>query len=286
MTTLVYQSISRQALFVFFISFLYGCSIGDPSGNSSTKLADNESIIPNSVWISDAKFYLADTDKNDSTYFLFSDLNSTDEAEIKMVFGPKKHLHSVDILGDSNLSHQLYFENGKIIFSHHIDKSAHIEWLVAYANERPYAAAAKNQGDWKAVHPEEIPINNHIIQLAEKQAKRYEEKELRHSYSYRIKESPETINGKFESNLSLSFAMNVRKDESVHLSLESTNKTIYFIVEPNNGSNMEHRDWHGVATSTGDLNITVFSVDSEPDQTFSLKAQTVSPQNLAFSPIP
>ena len=260
--------------------------MGDPFGNSSTKSSDDESVIPNSVWISDAEIYLANTENKDSTYALFAELNGPDNAEIKMVFGPRKHLHSVDILGDSNLSHQLFFENGKIIFSYHNDKSAHIEWLVAYANEKPYAAAAKNQGEWKAVHPQDIPINNRIIQLAEKQAKQYEDKELRHRYSYRIKESPETINGKFESRFSLSFAMNVRKGESIHLSLESANKTIYFIVEPNNGSNMEHRDWNGIASFTGDLNITVFSVDTNHDQSFTLKAQGVNPQNLAFSPTP
>ncbi len=203
-----------------------------------------------------------------------------------MVFGSEKHLHSVEILGDANLSHQIFFENSKIIFSHHLDKSANIEWLVAYANEKPYASAVKNQGAWKAVHPEDIPINKQIIQLAQKQAKSYEEKELRHNYTHRIKKNQETIHGKFESNFSISFALNVRKGQSIHLSLESANKTIYFTVAPNNGSNMEHREWNGVATITGDLNITVFSVDSAHDQAFSLNAQCVSPQNLAFAPAP
>lgn len=268
------------------ISFLFGCNIGDPSADSSTKTSDDESTMPNSVWITDAENYLNNTENRDSTYHLFSELNNTDNDEIRMTFGPRKKLYSVDILGDANLSHQLFFENGKIIFSYHKDKSADIEWLVAYANEKPYAAAAKNKTDWKAVNPLEIPINGRIIQLAQKQAKQYENKELRHNYSYRIKENPETINGKFNSSFSLSYAMNVRKGESIHLSLESTNNTIYFIVEPNNGSNMEHRDWSGVATFTGDLNITVFSVDTEKNQSFSLKARGVNPQNLAFAPAP
>lgn len=283
---MLYQSILRQGLCVFLISSLCGCNIANPSGSSSKKTSDDETVIPNSVWISDAESFLVNTDKSDSSYALYSELNSPDEAEIKMIFGSDKHLYSVEILGDANLSHQLFFENGKIIFSHHIDKSEHIEWLLAYANEKPYAAATKNQDDWKAIHPEDIPINKQVIQFAEKQAKKYEDKELRHNYAYRIKKNPETINGKFESNFSLSFAMNVRKGESVHLSLESANKTIYFTVAPNNGSNMEHRDWHGVADSTGDLNITVFSVNSDPDQKFSLTVQSVSPQNLAFAPEP
>lgn len=286
LTILLNLPILRFGLFAFLMSVVYGCNIDNPSGNLSSIPTEEDSVIPNSVWISDAEYYVDNYEKKDSTYSLYADLNSPDAREIKMIFGPLKYLQSVEILGEANLSHILYFENRKVIFSHHIDSIAGIEWLVAYANEKPYAAAtSKNNGEWKAIHPEDIPLNRQIILYSVKQAKKFQEKEIQHSYAYRFMNNPETIDGKFDDDLSLMYTMNVRKGESLHLKLESENKTIYFTVSPNNGSDMEQREWKEVAGFTGDINITVSLVDSRQAHNFSLKAEGVTPQNQVFSQV-
>lgn len=280
-----FQGSSKGICALLLLCTFIGCN---PS-NSPEHLvhsAEAPTVIPNSIWISDAESWRDLSRRRDNPYSLYFTLNDTLANELKLLIGSDHSVYSADILGIPGIAHTLYFENDKIVFSLHIDSVAKIKWFLAYANEKPYAAAAKSGKEWEAIHLEDIPIDLHLIQHAEEVAKRYEKKEREHDYAYRILNKEKIIKGKLDSSFSVSYALNVRKNEHIHLSLTSSDSPIFFTVSPNNGSNMEHRNWDGIAKRTGDLNITVSSVKIASNQAFSLRVKRANPRNLISFEVP
>lgn len=239
--------------------------------------------MPKDLWIADAVNWTDLDLKKREEYRLYSTFANTGK-EIEMHFDPDRKLFLIKLLSDPNLEQNLFCEEGRIVFSNHSSLNDSAQWMAAYANGKAYAAAQKTSGDWKSLGISEVPIDFNAINAALKTADSYQQKERKHAYQGRFLDNLEKITATFNTEISLSFSLNVRKGDRVQIDLTDDSKDVYFIVEPNNGSNMEHRSWDGIAEKTGDMSIIVYSVDAEPGKEFTLKAKAI-PQNQVIAQV-
>ena len=239
--------------------------------------------MPKDLWIADAENWTTLDLQKKEDYMLYSTYSNSDK-EIEMHFDPEKRLFLVRLLSDPKYTQNLFCEEGRIVFSNHTSKNDSSQWMAAYANGKAYAAAEKTSGEWRSRGIEEVPIDFAAVNAALKTAANYQHKELKQSYHSRFLDNQERITAAFNSEISLSFSLNVRKGDKVNIDLSDDSKDVYFIVEPNNGSNMEHSSWNGTAEKTGDMSIVVYSVNAEPGKKFTLKAKA-TPQNQAIAQV-
>lgn len=255
-----------------FALIFAGCNPLTTSDFESDNQSDSSAVMPKDLWIADAENYTElDLNKKDE-YKLYSTYSNSNQ-EIEMHFDPEKRLFLVRLLNDPKVNQNLFCEEGRIVFSNHTNQMDSSQWMAAYANGKVYATAQKASGDWKSRGIEEAPIDFNAVNAALKTAAQYQRKELKQPYHSRFFDNQEKITAAFNTEISLSFSLNVRKGDKVNIDLTDDSKDVYFIVEPNNGSNMEHSSWDGIAEKTGDMSIIVYSVNAEPGKRFTLKAK-------------
>lgn len=277
--------ISLQAILFYsiFAVLAAGCNQFPNSEFESDSEAHTAAVMPKDLWISDAQNWSELDLQKKEDYKLYSTYSNSDK-EIEMHFDPEKRLFLVRLLNDPTYTQNLFCEEGRIVFSNHINQSDSSQWMAAYANGKAYAAAEKTGNEWNSRGIEEVPIDFLAVNAALLTAADYQHKELKQGSHTRFLDNQERITAAFDSEISLSFSLNVRKGDKVNIDLTDDSKNVYFIVEPNNGSNMEHSNWNGIAEKTGDMSIVVYSVNAEPGNKFTLKA-TATPQNQAIAQV-
>ncbi len=241
-------------------------------------------LLSNELWISDAQKWTDPSISKRTDYTLYSVLPGADE-EIEMHFDKDRKLFLIKTLSNNHLIDSLYCEDGRIVFSKHVDVKTKDEWLVAYANEKPYAAALKNENTWISSSVDNLSMDFNLINTGLEKALFYQKKELTKPYHYRILEEQDLITGVFKSEIALSFSINVRKGEEVSITLDDPPRGIYFTIKPNNGSDMEHIEWKGKVDATGDMTVTVFTVEPDPTQKFTLKTKISNRQTQGYAQV-
>lgn len=243
---------------------------------------ESPELISNELWISDAQKWTDPSISERTNYTLYSALPGTDE-EIEMHFDKERNLFLIKTLSNNYFINNLYCEDGRIVFSEHIDLKTKDEWLVAYANEKPYAAALKDENTWISSHVDNLSLDFDLINTGLKEALTYQKKEITKRYHYRILNQRDLITDAFNSEISLAYTINVRKGEEVSIELENQPSGIYFTIKPNNGSDMEHIEWKGKVDTTGDMTITVFTVKPDPNQKFTLVTKVSNRQTQGYA---
>lgn len=239
--------------------------------------------MPEEMWISDAENWLNLDVKTKTQYTLYAPIFDT-KREVEMHFDSDRHLFLIRILNDQGYRHDLYCEEGRVAFSEHYDQKNDAEWLMAYANGKVYAAARKSNEKWKGVLPGEVHLRPQLIDSALKSGIIYQNKEAAHPVPTRILEVQSEIAGQFKDEISIPFVLNVRKGDHINIRLDDKSENAYFTIDSGKGSNMEHQRWKGIADKTGDLAITVFSVEPKRDRKFTLKTE-ITPQNQDYAQV-
>ena len=237
--------------------------------------------MPEEIWISDAETWLNLDVKNKTHYTLYASIFDT-KREVEMHFDSDRNLFLIRILNDPGYRHDLYCEEGRVAFSDHHDQKNNAEWIMAYANGKVYAAALKLNEKWKGILPGDVHMRPQLIDSALKSGIAFQKKEITKQAPIRIFENQSAIAGVFKDKIAIPFVLNARKGDHIRIVLEDQSQKAYFTIDPGNGSNMEHQHWKGIADKTGDLAITVFSVDPKSDRTFTLKTN-ITPQNQDYA---
>lgn len=266
-----------------FVMLLAACSHSDNADFESEIAADSTDVMPKELWIADAENWTkSDLPQKKEEYTLYATLPDSDQ-EIEMHFDADRRLFQIVLLNDPMFTQNLYCEDGRIVFSNHTYKLDGSQWMAAYANGKAYASAQKTATDWKSCRMAETPIDFASVYNALKATRDFQKKELNHAYHSRFLDNQDKITATFNEEISFSFSLNVRKGDKIHIDLSDDSKDVYFIVEPNNGSNMEHSSWDGIAEKTGDMSIIVYAVNAAPGTQFTLKAEATSPQTQEFA---
>lgn len=255
----------------------------EPLANDANRENKSEAFIPNSLWISEAEALYNKSQNTDSTYFLFSEVDTDDPNEIRMLFSREGKLISVERLTKTDQRQELFYENGKIAFLQLSDRRSNVAWLLAFANEKPYAAATRGSGRWTASNPDDISLDANLLAKIDREAKTFVKKEAARRYKDRFEGNADSHSAEFQSEGECLYVCNLRKGEKFEVNLSSPDPGIYFTLKPNNGSDMEHRSWTGTATESGDITLTVFTVNDEPGQKFTLSVKRINPRNQAFA---
>jgi hypothetical protein len=251
----------------------------DYAGFSQSNLQISAEVMPTDIWIVEALQQIDSLDKIPETYSVIKDFG-------EKIGTSKLHFYGDNSLGKAFFSRdsigldEMYFENGRLIFS--LDKRGPYQTpcIVAYANKKPYAAAIKDKdGQWKATTPSKLELDILFVENASSLAIQAELEEKNPDYVYRIKQLGDTIIRQLAPALNEQFVMNVMKGDPIALYLKSDSENVFFTIGPKDGVNMERRNWKGNASETGDLLITVFSTASETtDYTLIAKRLVDKPQ--------
>lgn len=244
-------------------------------------VSDSEEVMPEEVWINDAENWLKLDVNKETQYTLYAPIFDT-KREVEMHFDSNRHLFLIRILKDPGYRHDLYCEEGRVAFSEHYDQNNDKEWLLAYANGKVYAAAQKSNEKWSGVLPGEVHLSPLLIDSALKSGIIYQNKEAAHPIPTRILKKQSEIAGAFKDKLAVPFVLNARKGDQINILLEDESKNAYFTIDSGKGSSMEHQRWKGIADKTGDLVITVFTVEPKSDRKFILKTE-ITPQNRDYA---
>lgn len=244
----------------FAIISLTSCDI-DYAGFAQNK-PNNSAIMPADIWVSDALHQIESLDTTSASYTVFKDFGQKIGTS-KLYFYEDHSLGKMSFSIDSTDIDEMYFENGKLIFSLHNRSKSTSPYIVAYANNKPYAAAVQDNGEqWKATNPNYLNLDLAFINEASLLAVQTESKEKNPDYVYRISQLNDTITRQLAPSLNEYFVMNVMEGDPIQFYLESESEDMFFTIGPKDGVNMERRNWKGDATKTGDLLITVFSTNA------------------------
>ncbi len=280
-TQLKIRSLNSPLIYVLILCFL-GCSLNKPETPGDEIMPEQLELLPSEVWISDAQHF-ADLYASKSTAYILYTSFLDGEKEIEMHFDSERNLFLIRLIHGDAYEGNLYCEAGRLVFSEHESTVSGIEWMVAYANGKAYATAQKRDGKWISHRVEDAPIKFDAINAALLKASEFRKKEKEKTYYQRILENKKEVTATFNAKSSLSFLLNVRKNAKVKIDLINNPNAIYFIVDPNSTSNMEHQNWEGTADKSGDITITIFSIPSAANQSFTLKTRVITPQNQGYA---
>ena len=281
MATNIYTSYIQSILLSCITATILSCGTIPEEDYTPVNIADNEEVMPEEMWISDAENWLNLDVKKETLYTLYAPIFDT-KREVEMHFNSNHHLFLIRILNDPGFRHDLYCEEGRVAFSEHYDQNNNAEWLMAYANGKVYAAALKSDEKWKGISPGDVHLRPQLIESALKCGIVYQNKEAALLAPTRIFEDRSEIAGAFKDKISIPFVLNARKGDQINIQLDDESENAYFTIDAGKGSNMEHQRWKGLAVKTGDLAITVFSVEPKSDRKFKLKTE-ISPQNRDYA---
>lgn len=265
---------SFESLLILSTSAVFGltsCDI-DYAGFAQNDLQESTKVMPTDIWISEALHQIDSLDKTPATYNVFKDFGAQIGTSELHFYGDNS-LGKACFINDSVGVNEMYFENGRLIFSLHEQGPFDIPCIVAYANKKPYAAATKNEnGHWNATTPSALNMDLTFVDKASSLALQAESQEKNPDFVYRIRQLSDTIVRQLTPSLDEQFVMNVVEGDPIQLYLESDSEDVFFTIGPKDGVNMEQRNWKGNASKTGDLLITVLSTTSK-SKNYTLIAQ-------------
>jgi len=245
-----------NAFLSFTLLLLSGCSETDSSHLRANNF-QQDSLMPTEIWLQSAMAEINNLILPDSTYQLFLSI----EPELNNVileFNMNRKLERAVVMDELEVTNTLYFDKGRLIYSHHSEKAGP-NWIIAYANNQAYAAALKEKGDWKAVEPYVVPFDQILLQKTLDLAKKYSEIEQAGHLNQRILTDQFEITDEVEKRKSVNFRINVRKGEVISIALQNTSEPVFFTFANQSSSRMEYKKWSGAAEKTGDIIIQVFS---------------------------
>ncbi len=242
-----------------------------------------QNLVPTELWLRQALEAVETSYPETKTYSVYM-ASSNKSTETELHFDRHHQLLMLAQRSDGMPSGNLYFDQGRATFSYHKDGKQ--SWIVAYANNQAYAAAEKLEGNWNAAGLNHLPFSIESLQDAAAKAIKFEKYEAARPHTVRIYKPKERIDLEFGESKQLTFLINARAGERVQIRLNSHPSGSYFILKPNNGSNMEQHEWHGLAAETGDMELTVFKNETEGDPSITLEVEKTSSRNQGFAQAP
>ncbi len=266
-----FRRISAAALIVVF-AFVCGCEELNYFKNYST---ENEiAAIPEALWLKDALDYVQLANSQPESLHLKAQV-AQNGITASIFFNNDTEVFKLTVKDSLQSEHNYFFLEGLLSYStHHLSDKIAASWLVAYAQNKPYAACSNYDSDTERINANytQAPINMSEVHEVVRLVELLEHRENSHAYDKRIDGKREYIKDELsqEDNEKI-YVVNTAKGEKLRVSLSSVSPYLFFNILPNNGINMEHKSWEGSATITGDLIIKVFSVNHKlPTQHFEL----------------
>lgn len=269
------QKLVNALLSIVFL-IASGCSEADSSGLSANDFQPEGGLMPIDIWLDNGLDQLDKIVFSDSSYQLFLSL----ELELKTLrldFANKRVLQRAVFEDQDQIRTMLFFDKAKLTYSYHKEKSGR-EWMVAYANNKPYAAANFAEGEWRAVEPYIVPSDQILLSKAMKLSIQYAELEKKSPYQARILNDKWETFAEIEKKEALNYRLNVKKGEYISIALHQAPEHIFFTFSNQATPRMEYKTWSGAADSTGDLVIQVFSTaELRGKSEFTLKVNRQNP---------
>jgi hypothetical protein len=251
-----------NAVLSIALFILSGCSETESSQLSANHYQPIDSLMPTEVWLDSALDQLNSSSYSDSSYQLFLSL----EPELKnltLEFANNKELERVELEDQQELKSTLLFDKSRLTYSYHLEKSGR-DWIVAYANNKPYAAALNENGQWKAVEPYVVPSDQTLLNKTLSLARQYADLEKEGLYQRRILTDNFEISGEIEKKKALNYRINAKKGDLINVAIENAPEHIFFTFANQATSRMEYKKWSGSVDITGDIIIQVFSAAETP----------------------
>ena len=246
---------------------LWACSSIDAE-EELTPTPISTSYVSSDLWLDHARSLIAEISNTDNQKVFFAEMPDN-QSVLEISLDEKNRLTRVlqnDLL---NREKEFYFEKGRLAFSK-IKLSDGYSILSAYADQIPYAHCYSDGGEPDQNLVRTLGLKNYEISAITRLAKEYALKEINHSYNIRIEGDQAKIVEKLNEENEFKVIMNVRKDERLKIQLASKARHVYFMLSPNNGSDMEHKFWRGPSPITGDITIRVFAAEEVSDKAFEL----------------
>ncbi len=261
------------ALIILGVSVLLLKGCGELGYSVDVESEHDSSSMPTDLWLLDAQEHVQEADTKRDNYTLKAEVNEQGVAA-RIYFNDDIQIYKLSVADSMGVLNNYYFTEGILAYStHHSQASKGVNWLVAYAQNKPYAACnnCESDSEKRNENASEAPIKESELRDVIRLVDLLEERENSHFYDKRIEGPKEIISDQLTSGTTERiYAVNAIRGEKLRVQLSSSSEYIFFTVLPNNGSNMEHKYWEGSATITGDLIIKVFTVDHIASQAFEL----------------
>jgi len=268
------NTVLSLALFI-----LSGCGETDSGHLSANHYQPTDSLMPTEVWLDSALDQLNNPSISDSSYQLFLSL----EPELKnltLEFATNKELERVELEDQQEVKSTLLFDKNRLTYSYHREKSGR-DWILAYANNKPYAAALNENKNWKAVEPYVVPLDQALINKTLGIARQYANLEKEALYQRRILTENFEAKGEIEKKKALNYRINVKTGDFITVAIDDAPEHIFFTFANQAKSRMEYRKWSGAVDRTGDIIIQVFSAAETPEKdSFTLRVSHQNPAEL------
>jgi hypothetical protein len=234
--------------------------------------SDNQMIaMPEELWLKDALEYVYEANSQPESLLLKAQV-AQNGITASIFFNNATEVYKLTVKDSLQSKHDYFFLEGLLSYStHHLANPDEPSWLVAYAQNRPYAACANYEHETDRVNANytQAPLNMAEVREVVRLVELLEARENSHFYDKRVDGKREFIKDALSpDDTEKIYAVNTAKGDKLRVSLSSVSPYLFFNIFPNNGTNMEHKIWEGSATVTGDLVIKVFSagpkLSSEP----------------------
>lgn len=256
-----------------------GCTETDSSHLSANHYSSADSLMPTEIWLDAALDQLNNRTFSDSSYQIF--LSPEPKLEnLILDFSSNRELERAVVEDDNQLQSTLLFEKSRLTYSYHQEKSGR-DWIIAYANNKPYAAAVNKKDHWEAIEPYVVPTDQALIAKSLKIASQYAELEEKRSYQQRILTDDFKETNEIEKKKALNYRVNARKGDVISVELNGAPEHVFFTFANQATSRMEYKKWNGTVDTTGDIIIQVFSANEWPEKDeFTLLVSRQSPVEL------
>lgn len=232
------------------------------------------SLIPKEIWIDEALTCIESAEATPAKYVLKNALPRF-RNELHVFFNQNKEVYKTEVFNAGNKVCALFFEGQRMVYSLHSENDSH-PVLVAYANEKPYAAAASSDTAWTATDPNQVKLNLPMISASNASSHQMEEKEQKANYLRRLNTKTDSVNSNIAPFDKHSYVVNASKGDKLHIDLESSSNNVLFTMGPIDGINMEVRNWEGEVSKTGDIRITIFTIEPDSAESYKLFTQIES----------
>ena len=242
-----------------------GCTESDSSQLSANHFQQPDSLMPTDIWLNTALNQINFSPNPDSIYEIYASLDSGLHTVI-MQFNTRRELKRAVIDDGENSQNTLVFDKGRITYSEHLSQSGQ-NWIIAYANNKPYAAAISESGSWKAIEPYVVPTNQDLLNRSKDLALRYASREMNMPATHRVLDDFAIIKDNIGDRESIYYYVNARKGDRLNIDLSNASSHIFFTFANQSASRMEFRNWSGTIDETGDLIIQVFAATKLEEKT-------------------
>ncbi len=247
---------------------LCSCETPDEQLDFNAEALYQSELIPNEMWIDEAFICIEQAKNYPTNYTLYSSIPDF-ENELRVFFDTQKKVYKTEVFSAKKKICDLFFESNRVVYSLHKDTTSGLNWLVAYANEKPYAAALQNETEWEAVGPKDLAMKFDFVYASMAKSKKIVTREFNGLYS-RLAIDDKSISGTIAPISSQNYVLNVSKGTPLELALESERSNVFFTLGPKDGVNMEIQHWKGIISESGDLTISVFTLEADTNQNYTL----------------